>query len=110
MVFVGRSAEVRTIGQHNDGLKASLAFGHRKPDRLGAIREQPAHRCKSRGSVERETDEQFSRKAETERNHQQEPETSHHLQRRRWVDFARIIRVEPARRRIVVFVGRHAVP
>jgi hypothetical protein len=42
MVFVERSIEFETIGQHNDGLRAALAFKHRKPDRLGPVREQAA--------------------------------------------------------------------
>jgi hypothetical protein len=42
MVFAGRSVEFETIGQHNDGLRAALAFKHRKPDRLGPVREQAA--------------------------------------------------------------------
>jgi hypothetical protein len=42
MAFVERSVELKTIGQHNDGLRAALAFIHRKPDRLGPVREQAA--------------------------------------------------------------------
>ena len=42
MIFVERSVELQTIGQHNDGLRAALAFKHRKPDRLGPVREQAA--------------------------------------------------------------------
>ena len=42
MTFVERSVEFETIGQHNDGLRAALAFNHRKPDRLGPVREQAA--------------------------------------------------------------------
>ena len=36
MVFVERSVELETIGQHNDGLRAALAFDRRKPDGRGA--------------------------------------------------------------------------
>jgi hypothetical protein len=42
MIFVERSVEFETIGQHNDGLRAALAFNHRKPDCLGPVREQAA--------------------------------------------------------------------
>ena len=42
MTFVERSVEFETIGQHNDGLRAALAFMHRKPDCLGPVREQAA--------------------------------------------------------------------
>jgi len=42
MIFVERSVEFETIGQHNDGLRAALAFMHRKPDCLGPVREKAA--------------------------------------------------------------------
>ena len=42
MIFVERSVEFETIGQHNDGLRAALAFKHHKPDCLGPVREQAA--------------------------------------------------------------------
>jgi hypothetical protein len=42
VVFAERSVELQTIGQHNDGLRAALAFVHRKPDRIGPVREQAA--------------------------------------------------------------------
>jgi hypothetical protein len=41
-IFAERSVEFETIGQHNDGLRAALAFNHRKPDRLGPVGEQAA--------------------------------------------------------------------
>jgi hypothetical protein len=39
---VERAVELKTIRQHNDGLRAALAFVHRKPDRLRPVREQAA--------------------------------------------------------------------
>jgi hypothetical protein len=111
MVFAGRSVEFETIGQHNDGLRAALAFNianrmalvrfAKKPPPIGGIR---------RASVERDANQKLRRQAESERDHQQEPESGEHLQRGRRVDFARIVSVETVRRRIVIPVRRHSVP
>ena len=83
MTFVERSGEFETIGQHNDGLRAALAFNHRKPDRLGPVREQAAAQasaslttqCPLRSLllVGRQPNEQFRRQSESERDHQQQP-------------------------------------
>jgi hypothetical protein len=41
-VFSERAVELRTIGQHNDGLRAALAFVHGEPDRLRPVLKQAA--------------------------------------------------------------------
>ncbi|MGA8443989.1 MAG: hypothetical protein WB766_02190 [Roseiarcus sp.] len=83
MTFVERSGEFETIGQHNDGLRAALAFNHRKPDRLGPVREQAGARASGVLNdpmpasivllVGRQPNEQFRRQSESERDHQQQP-------------------------------------
>ena len=84
MIFVKRSVEFETIGQHNDGLRAALAFMHRKPDCLGPVREQAAAQASgvlddpmpasiACCSVGRQPNEQFRRQSESERDHQQQP-------------------------------------
>jgi hypothetical protein len=40
--LIERPVELETIGQHNHGLRAALAFIHCKPDRLRPVREQAA--------------------------------------------------------------------
>jgi hypothetical protein len=41
-MVVERPVELEAIGQHDHRLRASLAFIHREPDRLGSVREQAA--------------------------------------------------------------------
>src|ERR1700722_4838803 len=40
--FIDRSVKLEPIGQHDDGLRATLTLIHRKSDRLVPVREQAA--------------------------------------------------------------------
>jgi hypothetical protein len=164
MTFVERSLDFEIIGQHNDGLRAALAFVYPKPDRLGPVCKQAAamasrvlddsaavsvpldKQAGQAGAARRSNvavvnhglssiagegpgpvfrppfdevgarlmgwkpGQQFGRQAESERDHQQQPEAGEHLQGRRRVDFAGVVTVETVRRRIVISIRRHSVP